>query len=52
MKPEGVQVRGAATPEEVAAVLAALQARTRAAESKSTLQRWRCQRQHVLRDNR
>jgi len=52
MSQAGVQVRGAATPEEIAAVLAALQRQNRAAEAGSTFERWRRQRQDVLRDNR
>jgi hypothetical protein len=49
---DGVRVGGTATPEEVAAVLAALKMRTRNVESDSTFERWRRQRQQVLRDNR
>lgn len=51
MNSEGVRVRGAATPEEIAAVLAALQVKNRSAEADSTFERWRRQRQQVLRDN-
>ncbi|MDT4918671.1 MAG: hypothetical protein QOI15_514 [Pseudonocardiales bacterium] len=47
-----VQVRGAATDEEVAAVVAALQARMRRESAGSRFEQWRRQRQRVLRDNR
>lgn len=52
MNTDDVQVRGVVTAEEVAAVVAALQRYSRGAESESTLERWRRQRQKVLRDNR
>jgi hypothetical protein len=52
MSDHGVEVRSPATPEEIAAVLAALQLHNRSAESDSTFERWRRQRQEVLRDNR
>jgi anthranilate phosphoribosyltransferase len=46
-----VQVRGAATEEEVAAVLAALRARQGGESAASRFAQWRRQRQQVLRDN-
>jgi anthranilate phosphoribosyltransferase len=46
-----VQVNGEATPEEVAAILAALHARQRRESDASRFERWRRQRQEVLRDN-
>jgi hypothetical protein len=49
---EDVRVRGIATAEEVAAVLAALRTRERRAESPQTrYERWRRQRVAALRDN-
>jgi hypothetical protein len=47
-----VRVRGAATAEELAAVIAALQVRQRREPDTSRFERWRRQRQEVLRDNR
>jgi hypothetical protein len=49
---DSVEVHGAATPEEVAAVLAALQLRSRVAAPDDRFARWRRQRQEVVRDNR
>jgi hypothetical protein len=47
-----LQVRGAVTAEELAAVVAALQARHRRTPDTSRFEQWRRQRQVVLRDNR
>jgi Acyl-CoA carboxylase epsilon subunit len=47
-----VQVRGAATAEEVAALVAALHLRQRRERDTSRFERWRRERQQVLRDNR
>jgi hypothetical protein len=47
-----VQVRGSATPDEVAAVLAALRSRERQDERSSHYERWRRDRIKALRDNR
>jgi hypothetical protein len=52
MSPEDVHVRGAATPDEVAAVLAALRSREREAVRESRYERWRRERLAALRDNR
>ncbi len=52
MSPGDVQVCGAATPDEVAAVLAALGSRERAAARESCYERWRRERLAALRDNR
>jgi anthranilate phosphoribosyltransferase len=46
-----VQVHGAATDEEVAAVLAALRVRGERESAGSRFEQWRRQRQRVLRDN-
>jgi hypothetical protein len=46
-----LQVRGAATDEEVAAVVAALQARRTRESPASRFAQWRRLRQTVLRDN-
>jgi hypothetical protein len=48
---EDVAVRGTATPDELAAVLAALQQRDRAAGPSRRFEQWRRQRRLVLRDN-
>jgi hypothetical protein len=48
----GMRVRGGATDEELAAVVAALQMRQRRASGSSRFEQWRRQRQEVLRDNR
>jgi Acyl-CoA carboxylase epsilon subunit len=47
-----VHVRGGATDEEVAAVVAALQVRQRGEPTTSRFERWRRERLQVLRDNR
>jgi hypothetical protein len=47
-----VQVRGRASAEELAAVVAALQTRQHRERDLSRFERWRRQRQEVLRDNR
>ncbi len=52
MSEQSVEVRGAATPEEVAAVLAALPQRSRATVTDDRFARWRRQRQDLVRDNR
>lgn len=52
MSPLDVEVRGGATAEEIAALLAALQVRQRRESDGSRFERWRRQRQEVLRDNR
>ena len=52
MRADDVRVNGAATPDEVAAVLAALQARQRDDVSEDRYERWRRERITVLRDNR
>jgi hypothetical protein len=46
-----VQVRGAATPDEIAAVLAALQLRARSRRAADRLEQWRRLRQQALREN-
>jgi hypothetical protein len=51
MNPSDVQVRGGASEDEVAAIVAALQARQLRESVASRLDRWRRQRQQVLRDN-
>lgn len=49
----GVEIVGAATPEEIAAILAALRRRERAGGAPhSRYEQWRRERQRVLRDNR
>jgi Acyl-CoA carboxylase epsilon subunit len=52
MTPMDVQVRGHATAEELAAIVAALQTRQRREPAPSRLEQWRRLRQEVLRDNR
>jgi anthranilate phosphoribosyltransferase len=52
MTPDDVHVRGAATPEEIAAVLAALRERERQDEKLTRYERWRRDRIRALRDNR
>jgi hypothetical protein len=53
MSDAGVRVHGAATAEEVAAVLAALQLRAgRVVVTDDRFGRWRRQRQELVRDNR
>jgi hypothetical protein len=52
MKPQDLDVRGPATAEELAAVVAALEIRQRRESDSSRFERWRRQRQAVLRDNR
>lgn len=47
-----LQVRGGATAEEVAAVVAALQEWQRRETDTSRFERWRRQRQEMLRENR
>ena len=47
-----VRVRGGATAEELAAIVAALQARQRRVTDTSRFEQWRRQRIEVLRDNR
>jgi hypothetical protein len=47
-----LEVRGPATPEELAAVLAALRLREREPEPESRYERWRRERLAALRDNR
>jgi hypothetical protein len=47
-----LQVRGGATAEELAAMVAALRARHRREPAASRLEQWRRLRQQVLRDNR
>jgi hypothetical protein len=47
-----VKVRGQATAEELAAVVAALRARRGRESATSRFEQWRRQRQEVLRDNR
>ena len=47
-----LRVRGDVTAEELAAIVAALQARQRRAPAVSRLEEWRRLRQQVLRDNR
>jgi hypothetical protein len=51
MSGDGVCVHGPATPDEVAAVLAALQLRERRAGPAKRFEQWRRQRLAVLRDN-
>jgi hypothetical protein len=51
MTPE-LEVRGAPTPEEVAAVLAALRLHRRPDERRSRYERWRRERLAALRNNR
>jgi hypothetical protein len=52
MTAHDVEVRGAATPEELAAVLAALERHAAAAVADDRFERWRRERQRVVRDNR
>jgi len=52
MTPQDLDVRGGATAEELAAVVAALAERERRGSGNSRFERWRRQRQEVLRDNR
>ena len=52
MTPDDVHVRGAATPDEIAAVLAALREREQDAARESRYERWRRDRIAALRDNR
>jgi len=47
-----VHVRGNASEEEIAAVVAALQARVQFESAASRFEQWRRQRQRALRDNR
>jgi hypothetical protein len=47
-----LEVRGDPTAEEIAAVVAALQARPRGKITTSRFEQWRRDRQRVLRDNR
>jgi acyl-CoA carboxylase epsilon subunit-like protein len=47
-----VQVRGNASEEEIAAVIAALQARRQPASAASRFEQWRRERQRAVRDNR
>lgn len=51
MSSEDVQVRGPATPEEVAAVLAALRIRESSERPLNRYERWRRDRIAALRDN-
>jgi anthranilate phosphoribosyltransferase len=51
MSTNGVRVAGSATPEELAAVLAALRLRTRTVERADRLEQWRRQRLAALREN-
>jgi hypothetical protein len=53
-RPGAVEVRvsGAATPEDVAAIVATLQLRRATEPPTSRFERWRRQRLAVLRDNR
>jgi hypothetical protein len=50
--PPDLEVRGAATPEELAAVLAALRLRERPGEAPSRFEQWRRERIRALGDNR
>jgi hypothetical protein len=52
MKIEDVHVRGNATAEEIAAVIASLHARERPAEDVERFEQWRRVRLAALRDNR
>jgi hypothetical protein len=52
MTPRDLDVRGTATAEELAAVVAALEIRQRRESGNARFERWRRQRQEVLRDNR
>lgn len=52
MSPQDLDVRGSATAEELAAVIAALEIRQQRESDNSRFERWRRQRQEVLRDNR
>lgn len=52
MGADDLEVRGAATPEEIAAVLAALERRAHAAVTDDRFEQWRRERQRVVRDNR
>lgn len=47
-----IEVRGTATPEELAAVLAALRVRERRTRPESRYEQWRRERLAALRDNR
>ena len=49
MNPSDVVVRGAASPDEIAAVLAALQSRERWVADGDRYERWRRQRQAAVR---
>jgi hypothetical protein len=52
VSPDDVEVRGAATADEIAAVLAALRSRERATAKESRYEQWRRERIRALRDNR
>jgi hypothetical protein len=52
MTPQDLDVRGTATAEELAAVVAALEIQQLRESGNSRFERWRRQRQEVLRDNR
>ena len=52
MSTPDVQVRGGATAEELAAIVAALQARQQRMTDTSRFEQWRRQRIEALRDNR
>ena len=51
INPADVQVRGGASEEEIAAVVAALHARQQLESAASRFAQWRRQRQQLLRNN-